>query len=637
MDLPYSVERVAFHPGRRFFIVREGFMSGHRSQMHRKTGNIYILLGVVLTIFFQACIEEIRAEERSIVSLKEFTSMEMRQQGFTIPNNMRVHIYARGGGISDRNSWDETERMFAYGWIIDASTRNVVWEMTYDNSHREGNYRISDQYIDLNKGSYEAYFCNYGYYVDAALSKSLMNIDRRQLNDEYGRQRSHNRWMWFFHLFGIGDHSWRKEWEEQARNYGMEIYVQSSEVNSVRNFIPPQQLDNTVMAITGIGDGAHVEKGFHLSKAVRFRIYAIGEGREHEEMFDYGWIIETESRKRVWEMTSDRCEHAGGAIKNMKIDETLTLPSGDYVVTFVTDDSHSPADWNSPPPSDPLMYGITLTILKDTEKNAFSLKEVKENRNIIAQLIHVHDDQTLSAGFILKSEEHIRIYAIGERSNSPEKMADYAWIVNAKDRQRVWTMESKKTLHAGGASKNRMVDEVITLPRGKYILYYRTDDSHAYGEWNDDPPSDAEHYGVTIYGNGEWFDPSKVSAVEPISPFLAQLTQMRDDEHRTSSFTLQKPARIHIYALGEGSDHELSDYGWIEDIRSGKVVWEMTYAMTTHAGGARKNRMVNTTFLLDKGEYQVHYKTDDSHSFEDWNDDPPDDPEAWGITITREE
>ncbi len=595
-----------------------------------------MLFGVILTFFLHPWLVEVHAEERTIVSLKEFVSTEVRQQGFTLPNDLRVHIYARGGGISDENFGDEAERMYANGWIINASTRDVVWEMTYDNSHRDGNYRISDQYIELPKGSYEAYFCNYGYYVDATLSKSSMNIDRRQLTDEYGRRRSHDKWSWFFRLFGVDDHTWRKDWEEQARNYGMEIYGQSSELNGVHNFAPPQQRHNTVMSITGIGDGAHVEKGFHLSKSVQLHIYAIGEGREHEELFDYGWITDAQSRKRVWEMTSDRCKHADGALKNMKIDETLTLSAGDYVVSFVTDDSHSPADWNSPPPSDPLFYGITLTIPSDEEKNIFSPEEIKENRSIIAQLIHVHDNQTLSAGFILKSEEQLRIYAIGERSNSSGKMADYAWIVNAKDRQRVWSMESRKTFHAGGASKNRMVDEVITLPKGKYILYYTTDDSHSYEEWNDDPPSDAEHYGVTIYGNGEWFDPSKVSTLEPGSPVLAQLTQIRDDEHRTASFILQKPTRIRVYALGEGSSHELVDYGWIEDARSGRVVWEMTYSMTTHAGGARKNRMVNTTLLLDKGEYEVHYKTDDSHSFNDWNDDPPDDPEAWGITITRE-
>jgi hypothetical protein len=78
------------------------------------------------------------------------------------------------------------------------------------------------------------------------------------------------------------------------------------------------------------------------------------------------------------------------------------------------------------------------------------------------------------------------------------------------------------------------------------------------------------------------------------------------------------------------------DYGWIEDARTGTVVWEMTYGMTFHAGGGRKNRMVNTSIVLDKGEYVLRYRSDDSHSYAEWNVDPPDDREYWGITLYRD-
>ncbi|HET6274190.1 MAG TPA: hypothetical protein VFG32_14510, partial [Bacteroidota bacterium] len=51
----------------------------------------------------------------------------------------------------------------------------------------------------------------------------------------------------------------------------------------------------------------------------------------------------------------------------------------------------------------------------------------------------------------------------------------------------------------------------------------------------------------------------------------------------------------------------------------------------------RKNRMVNTTILLDKGEYVLHYQSDDSHSYGNWNVDPPEDSQYWGITIYKDE
>jgi len=77
-------------------------------------------------------------------------------------------------------------------------------------------------------------------------------------------------------------------------------------------------------------------------------------------------------------------------------------------------------------------------------------------------------------------------------------MADEAWIEDAAGKH-VWTMERGRTQHAGGASKNRQVDEVINLAKGAYTLRFRTDDSHAYGHWNSDAPWDPEHYGVTVY------------------------------------------------------------------------------------------------------------------------------------------
>jgi hypothetical protein len=62
----------------------------------------------------------------------------------------------------------------------------------------------------------------------------------------------------------------------------------------------------------------------------------------------------------------------------------------------------------------------------------------------------------------------------------------------------------------------------------------------------------------------------------------------------------------------------------------------MTYRKTQHAGGARKNRLFSGTIVLEKGEYDVHYVTDDSHSYMDWNATPPDDQESYGITLIKE-
>jgi len=116
---------------------------------------------------------------------------------------------------------------------------------------------------------------------------------------------------------------------------------------------------------------------------------------------------------------------------------------------------------------------------------------------------------------------------------------------------------------------------------------------------------------------------------------VASIARVRSAENIHESFTLPEDGMIRVYALGEGIRGKMYDYGWIEESGSGKVVWEMGYRMTDHAGGARKNRIYNDVIHLKKGEYRLFYQSDDSHAFNDWNDSPPHDPGHWGITLYR--
>jgi hypothetical protein len=57
--------------------------------------------------------------------------------------------------------------------------------------------------------------------------------------------------------------------------------------------------------------------------------------------------------------------------------------------------------------------------------------------------------------------------------------------------------------------------------------------------------------------------------------------------------------------------------------------------MTDYAGGAKKNRFYNDLVVLKPGDYRVVYETDDSHSYNNWNDAPPLDPTSWGIIVSK--
>ncbi len=122
--------------------------------------------------------------------------------------------------------------------------------------------------------------------------------------------------------------------------------------------------------------------------------------------------------------------------------------------------------------------------------------------------------------------------------------------------------------------------------------------------------------------------PAELSAKTP----LARISEVADDAAKTAEFTLTSATGVRVFAQGEGLGGQMYDYGWIEDAATGKAVWEMKAAETAHAGGAEKNRKVDAALSLPPGRYKLHYKSDDSHSFNNWNAQPPD-INFWGIAL----
>jgi len=450
---------------------------------------IQAIAAFLLALAFGAISLRAAAAEPRIVSLKGFEAAEVRQQGFTLPRPMKVHIYARGGGLRRVLQAQSDNPLFAYGWILNAATREVVWQMDGGNTRRDWDYRVADQYLDLPAGSYEAAFANQGFGQSLLFAQWTRNIDRRSLQAEQAeRPRG------FQAAFGTDRASLLRHWREQVGNYGLEIYLPGGDPAQVPLFEAPLRWKNIVVSLPATSDNGHWVQAFHTRKPVTLHIYAEGEG-SGRRMHDYGWVIDARTRARVWEMSMDKAQFAGGARKNRRQVETITLPAGDYEATFVTDDSHSPADWNAAPPCDPGMYGLTLAVPSDADLAAVSLTKPLA-WSVLAELVQVGNDQDRSTAFTLAAAHAVRVYAIAEGSGAG--MADEVWIEDAAGK-RVWAMDRGRTDPAGGAIKNRLADEVINLPKGTYALHVRTDDSHAYGHWNSDAPWDPEHYGVTVY------------------------------------------------------------------------------------------------------------------------------------------
>jgi hypothetical protein len=218
------------------------------------------------------------------------------------------------------------------------------------------------------------------------------------------------------------------------------------------------------------------------------------------------------------------------------------------------------------------------------------------------------------------------------------QFVDRGWIERLGAQEPVWEMTHENTRHAGGARINRIADESIDLPAGEYVVFYVTDAGHAYREWMMAPPHDPAHWGIqiTALDSGRQpialFDPEERLAEN--QDFVARLVRVRDNEHVRQPFVLERTTCVQVVAIGEGSSKELFDYGWIEDAR-GRTVWQMDPRETRHAGGSRKNRRYDGTLKLEPGEYVVHFVTDDSHAWGSFNQPQPNDPQAWGITLTR--
>jgi hypothetical protein len=590
---------------------------------------------LLFTCLAALCTTRVWAGERTVVSLKDFRDTELKYAGIELAAPATFHVEALGGGGNSEWS-NKNSQMFAYGWIINAETRSLVWKMDAQNTSKVGDDRKFDGTVNLQPGSYEVYFTAYGFYHHTVLSQFSVNVDHRNKPLFGSANKKKNFFSWFSDWWSDDI---AQEWDKRAPDWGMQMSLDEGQATPVRTFTPPREQPNVVMKAAGLGDHAYFHEAFALSESVTFSIRAFGEGRKESDLVDFGWIVDASTRKRVWEMNWENVSLAGGAPKNMLSTDEVTLPRGEYVVYYLTDDSHSPADWNDAPPYDPLNWGISLSVKNPQEQKAFKRIPYNDYQNVIVTITKVGDSESRSEGFTLKEDANVRVLAFGERSNSRRVMADYGTILDAKTRNKVWTMDVDRSEHAGGALKNRYVDEIVHLPRGSYIVTYTTDDSHSYNDWNDDEPFDPERYGITVMGVGNKSVMGIVSKYveQRDKNMIAQIVKVGDDADQSQDFKLDRTVRVRIYAIGEGQNREMYDYGWIEDARTGNIVWEMTYSMTFHAGGGRKNRVVKTTILLDKGEYRLRFRSDDSHSFGDWNVDPPEDQQYWGISLYRDE
>ena len=557
-----------------------------------------------------------------LVDISEVYSEEIQLAGFTLPTEQEVSFKATS--IAPRRNYRNYN--FSYAWILNSDTREKVWELSDEEIEDRDQYLVTyEGEIELKPGTYEVYYSTYphfnfedDFYYHWGAKGFFSGIFNAIFDDDDNRNEYFDELYdkLYFTLEGNGTALSAEEVNEKQKVYKEKAFL----------------------SFTELRDDEFEEQVFKVTQPVELNIYALGEARKDGE-YDFGEIINLKTRERVWQLDYRHSDDAGGARKNRVSREVITLEPGLYKALYVTDDSHSYHRWNSAPPFDPAFWGLTIWTRNEADASTLAKLDMEEDykQATIIEFNKVRDSEYLSEGFSLKKPLNLHIYALGEGRDGD--MFDYGWIINAKTREKVWEMDYYDTESAGGNRKNRVFDGIIKFEPGDYIVYYITDDSHAYRSWNTAPPYDKKHWGLTLsvldenYKEGDFgaYIPEKDPAI------LAQMVRVRDDERRKSAFSLTADGYVQVYAVGEGSDGEMYDYAWIENANTGRVVWEMTYRKTERAGGAKKNRLFNDRVYLEAGDYVVYYESDDSHSFNDWNERPPRDPFAYGVTISQVE
>jgi hypothetical protein len=571
---------------------------------------------VVLASVGFAFTSALNAQSTLLVDIRELTPHELRSEGFSLPNAQEIRIDAVGASEGRSGIWIREAGRDEYwrgnAWILNARTREVVWELRRADtrSTRKGVERF-DGSLQLPAGEYEVYYASYS---------ALWRIDNSALRWVLGRKAA-----------GFNDDGLSEDFLLHIRGEGRRLNY--SELARLRDSFR----SDAVVTLTSVRPQESAQLGFELSKPTQVDIYAIGELNE-DQSYDYGYIINADTHQKVWSFDYRQSRPAGGALKNRMARETRTLPAGRYAAIYAMDDSHDPNEWNAAPPLDPNHWGLTVRVRPEDRANVktFAYDPTPNDQAIVA-LTRMRDGETRSLGFTLSKPLDVRVYALGEGTDG--QMHDYGWIIDAASRRHVWTMDYSRTEHAGGAQKNRLADQVVKLDAGSYLVYFQTDDSHSYRNWNSSPPIGGDDWGISLFPASGQLDRSAIAPFDETKALsanaLVQILGVGDDEERSRTFTLDQDTDVRIYALGEGSDNQMFDYAWIEKVRTDRVVWEMTYRMTSHAGGASKNRLYDDVIRLPAGQYVLRYKSDDSHSADSWNADAPYDPARWGVTLFK--
>ena len=349
-----------------------------------------------------------------------------------------------------------------------------VWQLTQDNTEPAGgllrNRRFKSE-VELDEGIYEAVFR-----TDATHAAR----------------------------------AWRANPPFDPLGWGMRIWADDASVTEFDPWLGPEP----VVSFTEVGNDADLEAVLEVTEPVRAVVVSTGEVGSGDTVYDYAWL-ETNG-ERVWEMTVDASAPAGGDRTNRTETAFLMLEPGSYTLRYVSDGSHAFGDWRRREPTVPSRWGVSLFPITMSESSRITVVsrgsrepavidvvepgeesiELPADSLLIFEAVRLGNEQLREESFTLEEKTRLRIVAVGEISDGGRY--DYGWIESSGG-STVWEMTRRNTRPAGGNDINRMFDGILELDPGRYTVGFKTDFSHAYGDFDGGAPRNSEYWGMRLW------------------------------------------------------------------------------------------------------------------------------------------
>lgn len=403
----------------------------------------------------------------------------------------------------------------------------------------------------------------------------------------------------------------------------------------IRLVVGPPAPDGVVV-LTDLDDEELYHRAFTLQQPARVAVEATGSferaasGSTTPPLDVYGWIVRRGDRSVTWKMDATNTRPERGTVGTVA--DTLRLDAGTYDAFFTT--FGNAFSGNRPWRHDEERWRFVLNPVEGGPGRARPDDDLEDAAPAGAALLWTSAPTSYRDHrefvFEVSQASPVRLYTLGQIEEG--RPMDYAWIENASTGARAWTMGLDNTQAAGGLPANRRFEGTLTLEPGFYRAVYQTDDTHNPGRWQANPPLDPAAWGLSLYR-------TETSAIAPFDPWqtrepVINMTRVPDDAYRSQAFRVDRPTQVVVYTTGEITGAEdIWDYGWLEDAASGDTLWTMTWNRSHPAGGSKKNRTEVTFLTLQPGSYTLHYRTDGSHAYDDWNARRPDHPERWGTAL----